>query len=56
LVSNNSELFSELPGQLLFGRSSSKNAPEFIATNPSNLFQNFSDPDKDKEKEAKPKF
>lgn len=44
LVSNNSEAFSDLPGHLLFGRSSSRNPVDLVSTNSVNLFQNFHDP------------
>lgn len=44
LVSNNSDVFSEIPGHLLFGRSASKNGAELGGGNSTNLFQNFHEP------------
>lgn len=50
LVSNNSDVFSEIPGHLLFGRSASKNGPDLQPANSTNLFQNFHDPEREKER------
>lgn len=51
LVSNNSDVFSDIPGHLLFGRSASKNAPELAAGPSTNLFQNFHEPERERERE-----
>jgi hypothetical protein len=47
LVSNHSELFSDIPPNMLFPRSSSRNHPEYTHQTPSNLFQNFQDPERE---------
>jgi hypothetical protein len=46
LVSNNSELYSEIPPAMLFPRSSSRHHPplEYAQRISSNLFQNFHEP------------
>lgn len=46
LVSNNSDLFPEVPSNLLFPRSSSRNHPlqEYTHRQPTNLFLNFHEP------------